>query len=211
MNSGDKLRMNNVNKIFRQSSNPREFATGYFNYLKQVLDAIELASIDSLVAAFEEARLKGNTIFIAGNGGSATTATSMANDLGFDVIKKSGTDKPIRVFALTDNTSVLTAIANDVGYENVFLNQLKIHYRKGDKFLAISASGNSPNVVAAAEWVKEQGGSIISFVGFQGGKLKEISDVVVHVKSEAGEYGPVEDAHLILNHILAHWFQLKLK
>jgi D-sedoheptulose 7-phosphate isomerase len=203
--------MNNVNKIIRQSKSPGEFAAGYFTYLKQVLDGIEPASIDSLVAAFEEARLNGNIIFIAGNGGSATTATSMANDLGFDVIKKTGSDKPFRVFALTDNTSVLTAIANDVGYDNVFLNQLKIHYRQGDKFLAISASGNSPNVVIAAEWVKKQGGYVISFVGFTGGKLKEISDVVVHVKSEAGEYGPVEDAHLILNHILAHWFQLKLR
>jgi D-sedoheptulose 7-phosphate isomerase len=203
--------MNNINQIIRQSKSPGEFAKGYFNYLKQVLDAIDPVSIDYLVAAFEEARLNGNTIFIAGNGGSATTATTMANDLGFDVIKKTGTDKPFRVFALTDNTSVLTAIANDVGYEDVFLNQLKIHYRQGDKFLAISASGNSPNVVVAAEWVKKQGGDVISFVGFKGGKLKDISNVVVHVGAEAGEYGPVEDAHLVLNHILAHWFQLKLR
>jgi D-sedoheptulose 7-phosphate isomerase len=135
----------------------------------------------------------------------------MANDIGFDIIKKCGTDKPFRVLALTDNISVMTAIANDVGYDNVFLNQLKIHYRQGDKLLVISASGNSPNVVAAVEWVKEQRGRVISFVGFTGGKLKEMSDLVVHVKSEAGEYGPVEDAHLVLNHILAHWFQFKLK
>jgi len=203
--------MNHVNQIVRQAKSPGAFAKDYFTYLKQILDAIDPATIDCLVAAFEEARLNGNTIFIAGNGGSATTATSMANDLGFDVIKKTGTAKPLRVFALTDNTSVLTAIANDVGYENVFVNQLKIHYRQGDKFLAISASGNSPNLVVAAEWVKEHGGDVISFVGFTGGKLKEISDVIVHVKAEAGEYGPVEDAHLVLNHILAHWFQLRLK
>jgi D-sedoheptulose 7-phosphate isomerase len=203
--------MNQVDQLVHQSKKPGEFAKGYFNYLKQVLDAIDTTSIDSLVAIFEEARLNGSTIFIAGNGGSATTATSMANDLGFDVIKKTGTKNPFRVFALNDNTSVLTAIANDVGYENVFVNQMKIHYRQGDKFLAISASGNSPNVVVAAEWVKKQGGCVISFVGFTGGKLKEISDVVVQVKSEVGEYGPVEDTHLILNHILAHWFQLKVK
>lgn len=171
--------------------------------------------IKKMIALFiderEDAYEHGNTIFIAGNSGSVATAFHMANDIGFDVIKKTGTDKPFRVFALTDNTSVITAIANDVGYENVFLNQLKIHYRQGDRLLAISASGNSPNIVTAAEWVKEQGGRVISFVGFTGGKLKEFSDVVVHVKAEAGEYGPVEDAHLILNHILAHWFQNKLK
>jgi len=197
--------------MIRKSTGPGDFAKAYFGYLKKVLDRIDTASIDSLVAELEEARSNGNTVFIAGNGGSAATATSMGNDLGFDVIKKAGTDKPFRVFALTDNTSVLTAIANDVGYENVFLNQLKIHYRPGDKFLAISASGNSPNVLVAAEWVKIQGGNVISFVGFNGGKLKEISDVVIHVGTEIGEYGPVEDAHLVLNHVLAHWFQLRLK
>ena len=203
--------MNNIDRLCNSSRSAGAFAQGYFNYLKQVLDSIPPASIDTLVEEFENARATGNTIFVAGNGGSATTATSMANDIGFDVIKKTGTEKPFRVFALTDNTSVITAIANDVGYENVFINQLKIHYRQGDKLLAISVSGNSPNVVAAAEWVKEQGGHVISFVGFAGGKLKEISDVVVHVESEAGEYGPVEDAHLVLNHILAHWFQCKLQ
>ncbi len=203
--------MNNIDRLCNNSQSAGEFAHEYFNYLKQVLNSITPESIDMLVEEFDKARAAGNTIFVAGNGGSATTATSMANDIGFDIIKKTGTDKPFRVLALTDNTSVITAIANDVGYENVFLNQLKIHYRQGDKFLAISASGNSPNVVIAAEWVKEQGGNVISFVGFTGGKLKEISDVVVHVGAVAGEYGPVEDAHLVLNHILAHWFQLKLK
>jgi D-sedoheptulose 7-phosphate isomerase len=203
--------MNHVDQLAHQANNPGEFANGYFNYLKQVLTTVDATAIDSLVAVLEEARQNGNTIFIAGNGGSATTATSMANDLGFDVIKKTGTEKPFRVLALNDNTSVLTAIANDVGYENVFLNQLKIHYRPGDKFLAISASGNSPNVVIAAVWVKKQNGCVIGFVGFTGGKLKEICDVVIHVQAEAGEYGPVEDAHLVLSHILAHWFQLKLK
>jgi D-sedoheptulose 7-phosphate isomerase len=203
--------MNNIDRLCNNSQSAGAFAHGYFNYLKQVLDSITPESINSLVEVFENARAAGNTIFVAGNGGSATTATSMANDIGFDVIKKTGTDKPFRVLALTDNTSVITAIANDVGYENIFLNQLKIHYRQGDMLLAISASGNSPNVLVAAEWVKEQGGCIISFVGFTGGKLKALSDVVVHVKSETGEYGPVEDAHLVLNHVLAHWFQCKLR
>lgn len=203
--------MNNIDKVYHVSSSAGAFAQGYFSYLKQVLDSISPESIDLLVAEFEAARATGSTIFVVGNGGSATTATSMANDIGFDILKKTGTDKPFRVLAFTDNTSVITAIANDVGYENVFINQLRIHFRPGDKLLAISASGNSPNVVAAAEWVKEQGGRVTGFLGFSGGKLKDISDVVVHVKSEAGEYGPVEDAHLILNHILAHWFQCKLQ
>jgi D-sedoheptulose 7-phosphate isomerase len=203
--------MNNIENLCNSSQSIGEFAHRYFKYLKQVLDSITPESIDRLEEEFENARATGNTIFVAGNGGSATTATSMANDIGFDIVKKTGTDKPFRILSLTDNTSVITAIANDVGYENVFLNQLKIHYRPGDKLLAISASGNSPNIVAAAEWVKEQGGRVMSLIGFTGGTLKEMSDVIVHIKSENGEYGPVEDAHLALNHVLAHWFQCKLK
>ena len=135
----------------------------------------------------------------------------MANDIGFDIIKKTGIEKPFRIFSLVDNNSVVTAISNDVGYESIFVNQLKIHYRDKDSLIVISASGNSPNVLEAAEWVKSRGGCIIGFLGFSGGKLIDLCDIKIHVKSEPGEYGPVEDSHLIMNHILAHWFQNKLK
>ncbi len=202
--------MKTFEKLYKNTDNIGEFAKGYFNHLKSVLDKLDLKSIIKLEEMFEEARANGNSIFVAGNGGSATTASSMANDIGFDIIKKTGTKNPFRLLALTDNNAVLTAIANDVGYDNVFINQLKIHYRKGDKLLVISASGNSENVVRAASWVKKQGGSIIGFLGFTGGKLKEMSDVVIQAETEAGEYGPVEDLHLIINHVLAHWFQEKL-
>lgn len=90
---------------------------------------------------------------MAGNGSSATTATTMVNDIGFDIVRKTGTDRPFRLFALTDNNSVITAIGNDVGYENIFINQLRIHFRKGDKLIVISARGNSPNLIKAAKWV----------------------------------------------------------
>ena len=205
------MKMNNIDKIFSKSSNINDFASGYFKYLKKILDLIDLDSLGRLVNEFEETRSKMNTIFVAGNGGSAATATTMANDIGFDILKKARIDEAFKVFALTDNTSVITAIANDVGYENVFLNQLRIHYRKGDKLLVISASGNSVNLIRAAEWVKSRKGRVIGILGFTGGKLRALCDDFVHIKSETGEYGPVEDAHLIINHILAHWFQNKLK
>ena len=203
--------MNNIDTLFAGSKNIGEFARGYFTYLKKVIDGIEPASINALEAELEAARAEGCTIFVAGNGGSAATATTMANDIGFDIIKKTGVKKPFKIFALTDNSSVITAIANDIGYENLFTSQLGIHYKPGDRLLVISASGNSPNVVNAAEWVKSRGGRIIGFLGFDGGKLKTICDVAIHVPTVKGEYGPVEDAHLIINHVLAHWFQCKLK
>ena len=203
--------MNNLEKSYSEVSTIGEFSKKYFSYLKEVLESIDEHEINKLGDLLKSARAEGNTIFVAGNGGSASTATTMANDIGFDILKKTKTDKPFRVFSLVDNNSVVTAISNDVGYENIFINQLKIHYRPGDCIIVISASGNSPNVVKAAQWVKSQGGKIIGFLGFTGGKLKNICDVKIHVKTESGEYGPVEDAHLIINHILAHWFQNELK
>jgi len=203
--------MNQLNQAYKEVSTMGQYSRKYFSYLGKVLESIDESEINKLGEVFEKARENENTIFVAGNGGSSTTATTMANDIGFDILKKTGTDKPFKVLSLVDNNSVITAIANDVGYENAFINQLKIHYRPGDSIILISASGNSPNILKAAEWVKSKGGTIIGFLGFTGGKLIEFCDVKIHVKSEAGEYGPVEDAHLIMNHILAHWFQNKLK
>ena len=203
--------MNNIDKAFGDVKSIGQFSKEYFSYLLSVLNNIDEDEINHLAEIFELAKSNENTIFVAGNGGSAATATTMANDIGFDIIKKTKTAKPFRVFSLVDNNSVITAIANDVGYENIFVNQLKIHYRPGDCLIVISASGNSPNVLLAAEWIKSRGGTIIGFLGFSGGKLIEMCDVKIHVKTEVGEYGPVEDAHLIMNHILAHWFQNKLK
>ena len=203
--------MNNINAAFEKSVRFSDFSKRYFNYLASIQKKLDSNELNMFAEEFMQARESNNTIFIAGNGGSASTATTLANDIGFDIIKKTGTNKPFRVFALTDNTSGITAIANDVGYENIFINQLKIHYRKGDKLVVISASGNSKNVVLAAEWVKIQGGKVLGMLGFGGGALKELCDTSILVPSMPGEYGPVEDMHLMVNHLLAHWFQNKLK
>jgi D-sedoheptulose 7-phosphate isomerase len=203
--------MSNINAAYNSLERFSEFSKKYFNYLSDIQKNIDSNELDKFAGEFLNAREDKNTIFIAGNGGSAATATTMANDIGFDIIKKTGTDKPFRVFALTDNTSVITAISNDVGYENIFINQLKIHYREGDKLVVISASGNSKNVVLAASWVQSMGGKVIGLLGFDGGALREICDISILIPSAPGDYGPVEDMHLMVNHLLAHWFQNKLK
>lgn len=203
--------MNNIEKMFNESSDIRSFAKSYFDYLYKLLNNLDTNAIASFADEMEKARSNHNTIFIVGNGGSAATASHMANDFGTDIRKKAGSDLPFRVMALTDNMSVLTAIANDDGYDNVFVNQLNIYYRPGDKLVAISASGHSPNVVKAAKWVKRRNGTVMSLVGFDGGKLKQISDVVIHVETLNGEYGPVEDIHMIMDHLLANWHECKIQ
>ena len=203
--------MNIINEAFEKSGSFSDFSLRYFNYLADIQKKLDPNELNMFAEEFLQARESKNTIFVAGNGGSATTATTIANDIGFDIIKKTGTNKPFRVFALTDNTSVITAIANDVGYENIFINQLKIHYREGDKLVVISASGNSKNVILAADWVKSRGGKVLGMLGFDGGELRKTCDISILVPSLTGEYGPVEDIHLMINHLLAYWFQNKLK
>jgi len=171
---------------------------------------LDLKKLDNLEIVLKKARLNKNNIFVFGNGGSAATASTMANDLGFDILKKTSIKTPFKFFALTDNTPVITAISNDTGYENVLINQLRIHFRKKDTIILISASGNSKNLIKAANWVKKNNGYVFSFLGFDGGKLKNLSNDYILVKTEKGEYGPVEDMHLIINHIFAHWFQSRL-
>ena len=202
--------MKTIESLFNEASDIQQFSKGYFSYLSSLLDELDTNAIAAFADEMENARKNQNTIFFIGNGGSASTASHMANDFGTDIRKKGGSDLPFRALSLTDNNAVMMAIANDDGYDNLFVNQLRIHYRPGDILVAISASGNSSNIICAAEWVKERDGIVMSLVGFDGGRLKEISDVVIHVKTMKGDYGPVEDVHMIMDHLLAHWLQYKV-
>ena len=195
----------------KQNKNIISFAKKYFSRINNILSNIDLKKIEQLEREFLELKKNNSTLYVFGNGGGAATAMTMANDLGFDIEKKTKVKNTFKIVSLNDNSSVITAIANDAGYENIFLNQLKIHFKKNDKILIFSASGNSKNLLKAAKWVKKRKGKIISILGFDGGKLRKLSNCCLLIKTEKGEYGPVEDAHLIMNHILAHWFQNKLK
>lgn len=171
--------------------------TDYVGRVSRVLAALDVAAVEraaqTIIGAYDGKR----TVFTCGNGGSATTATHMAADLG----KNSAVPGKarLRVIGLSDNMSWFSALGNDLGYENVFVEQLANFLQPGDVLIAISASGNSPNVVKAAEYARENGGKVIGLVGFKGGKLKELSDVAVHIQID--DYGPVEDSHLMLDHM----------
>ena len=198
------------NKKLQVAKSIDKFALNYFEYLSELYSQIDVDIFKQFEKQFDELLKKNKTLFIIGNGGSATTSTSMANDLGFDILKKTKIKKTFKMMSLTDNISALTAISNDLSFNEIFTSQLKIYFEKGDKILIFSASGNSTNVINAANLVKKKGGKVMSVVGFDGGKLKKISDICLHIPSNKGEYGPVEDLQLTFNHILAHWYQLKL-
>ncbi len=202
--------MSELKKIAKETKKFQEFSKRYFKYLSIIFNRIKGKDLDKLIHELEELRKNKATLFVIGNGGSAANATTMVNDLGFDILRKTKTKNTFKIVSLTDNSSVLTAIANDTGYNNIFISQLKIHFKKKDKLLVLSASGNSKNLIKAAEWVKKRSGKVLSIVGFNGGKLKSISNCCVHIKTKKGDYGPVEDIQLILNHVLAHWYQEKI-
>lgn len=198
--------MDNLDSLLRQHDRPAEFAGAYLAYLADMLGRLDRQAIAAFIDHLEDARQNQRTVFFIGNGGSAATASHMANDLAIGTFGGSW-EHPLRAIALTDNVAAVTAIANDHGFEDIFVRQLQVYHRPGDKLVAISASGNSPNVLAAVEWVKKQGGTAIGLVGFDGGKLKGACDIVIHAATPSGEYGPVEDVHMILDHLVFTWMR----
>lgn len=171
----------------------------YREQLTGLLAALDLSRVADAVGVLRSARERGETVFIAGNGGSATTASHLVTDLMFG----RGLPEPgLRVVGLADNQAVITATANDVAYEEIFARQICRLARPGDVLVLISASGNSPNIVAAAKAARELEVCVIGLSGFDGGALSGLSDVSIHIASPPGAYGPVEDVHLIVNHML---------
>ena len=200
--------MKTLKQHFKSSKNFKEFVKKYISYLNATLESLDINSLDKIRKELEIVKKKRGTIFVFGNGGAAATTITMANDLGFDIMKKSRSKKTFNIDCLNSNQSVLTAIANDTGYENIFLNQLKIKFKRGDIAIILSASGNSTNLIKAAQWLKKRG-KVFALVGFDGGKLLNFCNQHILIKSLKSDYGPVEDVQLIINHIFAHWFQNK--
>ncbi|MBE0409074.1 MAG: SIS domain-containing protein [Anaerolineales bacterium] len=170
----------------------------YISELQVTLQHLPQERIHQVIDILAERRMKGRQIFIMGNGGSASTASHFVCDLAKNT-RKDGL-LPFRVIGLSDNMPLITAYANDEGYDNVFAQQLANLVRVDDVVIAISASGNSPNVLRAIEYANQIGATTIGFTGFDGGILGSIVDIHVHVPSNCIEH--VEDIHLVLEHLI---------
>lgn len=191
--------MNRIEALYRDRPDPAAFAKGYLDYLAEVLASIDHDAIAAFIHELLDAREREARIYFLGNGGSAATASHFVNDIA---IGSKSWDKPFRAIGLSDNAAVMTAIANDSGYDEVFVQQLRTLLHPGDVVVAISVSGNSSNVVAAVEHARAQGARTVALTGFDGGRLRELADVCVHVPTNRGEYGPAEDAHMVLDHLV---------
>ncbi len=191
--------MNNLDKMYAESKgDPAAFARLYAEYLSSLLEQLDAQAVARFIELLLSARETGNRIFFIGNGGSAATASHFANDIA---IGTRTLDKPFRATSLTDNLAVITAIANDDGYDHIFVQQLQTQMQKGDAVVAISASGNSENVINALEYAKANGGKTFAISGFDGGKCAQVADGAIVIETPKGEYGPVEDLHMIIDHL----------
>ena len=198
--------MNNIDQFF--VSDAAEFSRRYLGYLGKVLGAVDVQEIAAFALTLLNARERGAAIYFIGNGGSAATASHFANDLSIGTYT---VDRHFRAISLCDNLAVITAIANDFGYEHIFVRQLQVAAQPGDVLVAISASGNSPNLLRAFEYAKQHGIRTVALTAFDGGRMKPMADQGVHIPTGMKEYGPAEDAHMVLDHLLGAYLMRLLR
>jgi len=184
----------------------KDFSNKYLLYLTDLIADLDRQSIAQFADLLLDSRDSESTTFFLGNGGSASTATHFVNDvsLGSRQFKK-----PFRAISLCDNQAVITAIANDDGYENIFLQQLQTLAKSGDTIVCISASGNSKNLIKAIEYAKQNNIYVVGLTAFDGGYIKEHCDLNIHVPTKVGEYGPAEDLHMVVCGLIGSYFREK--
>ena len=199
--------MNTLEKLFEESASPAEYVEAYTAHMAsliQTLDAESVAQVMRLVGAAAE---QNQTVFLLGNGGSGAVGAHWVNDLGANSVVEGMPG--FRVISLTDNPFSVTAVANDASFEEIFEIQLKAGMRPGDLVIAMSVSGNSPNIVRAVEYANDHGATTIGCTGFEGGTLREISRFSVHVPSSKDEYGPVEDMFSVVMHLVTSYITME--
>ncbi|NDJ53021.1 MAG: SIS domain-containing protein [Chloroflexi bacterium] len=197
---------NGLLEHFKAADSSADFAGRYLNYLSELLQQLDTQAIAQMIETIQAASDRGATVYFVANGGSAAIATHFANDLSFGTYVADA--KPLKMVCLSDNPAVLTALGNDIGYENIFLRQLEVYLQPDDVLFLMSVSGNSPNVLLAAEYAQANDVTTIGCTGFSGGKLADLLDVHLHVPTPNGEYGPVEDVFQILDHLMYTYFRL---
>ena len=189
-------------------SNMMSFEQRAYAYLERIKNSFNKSNIDAienLARTLKEAWINGKNVFICGNGGSAANAIHMANDFHYG-IGACGAGKKLpglRVEALSANQGIVTCLANDIGYENIYAHQLEVKARKGDVLLILSGSGNSSNICKALTTSKKLGMKSFAIVGFDGGKTKNLADEVIYFR--INDMQIAEDTQLVVGHMCMQW------
>lgn len=177
------------------------FFSGYAARLSGVLGSSDWSGVAMLANDMRDAWVEGRQVFLCGNGGSAGNAVHLANDLVYGVAKRSGGG--MRALALPANTSVMTCLANDIGYDKIFCEQLAVQGREGDLLIALSGSGNSPNIVSAIERARAMRIKSYAILGYGGGRCKDLADVAIHFP--VNDMQIAEDMQLVVGHMVMQW------
>lgn len=199
--------MNPADNIWEPATSASDLLQKHVQGLQSLLSSLDLDAVDVAACAIDRACQNGSMIYCAGNGGSAATASHIATDL-FWGRRLNGENRP-KAVSLVSSDPLITALGNDVGYDGIFVEQMNGFFKAGDVLVAISASGNSPNILKAVDFAKANGGTAIGLVGFDGGKLNGSSDISIHISSPAGAYELVEDVHHAVCHMLANCLKFK--
>jgi len=181
----------------------KDLLLGYEDELTQAIKAIDVNEFEKVIAILTQAYQEDKQVLIFGNGGSAATANHFVCDFGKNAVK--GEKRRFRILSLSDNIEKITALGNDIAFEEIFRQQMINLMRAGDVAIAISASGNSPNAVRACEYAREIGGKLIVLAGFEGGKIAPMADAAL--VSRMKSYERVEDIHLIILHMIVCYFK----
>ncbi len=184
----------------------KKFSDEYLEYLTKLIAQLDRSAVSQFADLLLQSRENKTTTFFLGNGGSASTATHFVNDVS---LSSRQFEKPFRAISLCDNQAVITAIANDDGYENIFLQQLQTLATAGDTIVCISASGNSKNLIKAIEYARVNNIYVVGLTAFDGGYLKDNCDLNIHVPTKIGEYGPAEDLHMVICGLVGSYFRAK--
>ena len=184
--------------------NKKKFFEGYSKKLQAVLEKSDWSVIEELASDMQKCWKDGRRVFLCGNGGSAGNAIHLANDFLYGIAKQTGGG--LRVLALSDNPSIITCLANDLSYDHIFSEQLAVQAEKGDLLIALSGSGNSPNILLAIEQAKKMQVKSFAILGFLGGKCKELVDVPIHFPVDDMQIS--EDLQLIVGHMLMQWLYI---
>jgi D-sedoheptulose 7-phosphate isomerase len=172
----------------------------YLDYADKALRSVKPQEVQATVDLLYRAYETDNTVFVIGNGGSAASASHLAQDLAKGTRRTLAQKRRVRALALTDSAPFLTAYGNDDGYEFVFEQQLRNHARPGDVLVAISGSGNSPNILCAVKWAKRNGLTTLGITGFDGGKLRRMAQYKLHVP--LNDMCTAESIHSVLLHYI---------
>lgn len=182
--------------------NPTDYIEEYLARSRKMLELVPIKEVRGLIRHLEEARRNDRQIFLCGNGGSASTASHLATELG--KMASQGRKRRFRVVSLAENMAWITALANDLNYSKIFVEQLKNFARTGDLLIAFSGSGNSANVIEAVEWANQNGLLSVGITGRPGGRLGERARFPIFV--EACHQGQIEEGHFLIQHLISYYF-----